>query len=126
MVDGWMGDDWFHNGAFRQQNMAYIYDQVATRKSEAKWWTSQFPVNIVLCAPRADADGVRGTRDLAHDPPQPRFNLHQRRSQPPFGARCANPGPPLASPLTATRLGRQAVPQVANSRRKRPRRLTCL
>ena len=21
MVDGWMGDDWFHNGAFRQQNM---------------------------------------------------------------------------------------------------------
>jgi len=24
MVDGWMGDDWFHNGAFRQQNMPYI------------------------------------------------------------------------------------------------------
>ena len=22
MVDGWMGDDWFHNGAFRQQNDA--------------------------------------------------------------------------------------------------------
>ena len=21
MVDGWMGDDWFHNGAFRQQSM---------------------------------------------------------------------------------------------------------
>src|SRR5882724_10416850 len=21
MVDGWMGDDWFHNGAFRQQNL---------------------------------------------------------------------------------------------------------
>jgi uncharacterized protein len=42
MVDGWMGDDWFHNGAFRQQNMPYIYDQEATRKSEAKWWTSHF------------------------------------------------------------------------------------
>ena len=27
MVDGWMGDDWFHNGAFRQQMMPYIYDQ---------------------------------------------------------------------------------------------------
>ena len=27
MVDGWMGDDWFHNGAFRQQMMDYIYDQ---------------------------------------------------------------------------------------------------
>jgi len=25
MVDGWMGDDWFHYGAFRQQNMPYIY-----------------------------------------------------------------------------------------------------
>jgi len=42
MVDGWMGDDWFHNGAFRQQSMAYIHDQVATRASEAKWWTSHF------------------------------------------------------------------------------------
>src|SRR5437773_11401398 len=21
MVDGWMGDDWFHNGAFREQNL---------------------------------------------------------------------------------------------------------
>jgi uncharacterized protein len=41
-VDGWMGDDWFHNGAFRQQNMPYIYEQVATRKNEAKWWTSHF------------------------------------------------------------------------------------
>jgi putative CocE/NonD family hydrolase len=42
MVDGWMGDDWFHNGAFRQQNMSYIYEQEATRASEAKWWTSHF------------------------------------------------------------------------------------
>src|ERR1700674_3219064 len=42
MVDGWIGDDWFHNGAFRQQNMPYIYDQEATRKNDAKWWTSYF------------------------------------------------------------------------------------
>src|SRR5438046_1101924 len=42
MVDGWMGDDWFHNGAFRQQNLPYIYEQVATRANEAKWWTSHF------------------------------------------------------------------------------------
>src|SRR6266850_519811 len=26
MVDGWMGDDWFHNGAFRELNMPYIYE----------------------------------------------------------------------------------------------------
>jgi putative CocE/NonD family hydrolase len=42
MVDGWMGDDWFHNGAFRQQGMPYIYEQVATRKNEAKWAATHF------------------------------------------------------------------------------------
>src|SRR5438874_622412 len=42
MVDGWMGDDWFHNGAFRQQNMPYIYEQVATRANDEKWWTDHF------------------------------------------------------------------------------------
>jgi len=42
MVDGWMGDDWFHNGAFRQQNMSYIYEQEATRKNDAKWWSSNY------------------------------------------------------------------------------------
>src|SRR5216684_357634 len=40
MVDGWMGDDWFHNGAFRELNMPYIYEQVATRKNDEHWWTS--------------------------------------------------------------------------------------
>src|SRR5678815_1383440 len=38
MVDGWMGDDWFHNGAFRQQNMPYIYEQIATRDNSESWW----------------------------------------------------------------------------------------
>jgi uncharacterized protein len=42
MVDGWMGDDWFHNGAFRQQNMPYIYEQVATRDNSEKWWSGHF------------------------------------------------------------------------------------
>jgi putative CocE/NonD family hydrolase len=42
MVDGWMGDDWFHNGAFRQQGMNYIYEQQATRANDIKWWTSHF------------------------------------------------------------------------------------
>ena len=40
MVDGWKGDDWFHNGAFRQQMMPYIYTQEATRASEMRWWTA--------------------------------------------------------------------------------------
>src|SRR5258706_2824517 len=42
MVDGWMGDDWFHNGAFRQQNLPYIQVQEATRASDEKWWTNHF------------------------------------------------------------------------------------
>ncbi len=42
MVDGWMGDDWFHYGAFRQQNMPYILEQEATRDNRAKWWTDHF------------------------------------------------------------------------------------
>ena len=42
MVDGWRGDDWFHNGAFRQEMMSYIYDQEATRKNDVKWWSSHF------------------------------------------------------------------------------------
>ncbi len=42
MVDGWMGDDWFHNGAFRQQMMPYMYDQEATRDGKATWWTTAY------------------------------------------------------------------------------------
>ena len=42
MVDGWIGDDWFHNGAFREQNMPYILNQEATRDNSAKWWTDHF------------------------------------------------------------------------------------
>jgi uncharacterized protein len=35
MVDGWKGDDWFHNGAFRQVNFDYIYQQT-TERDEGK------------------------------------------------------------------------------------------
>lgn len=42
MVDGWMGDDWFHNGAFRQQNISYILEQEADRKNDISWWTNHF------------------------------------------------------------------------------------
>jgi putative CocE/NonD family hydrolase len=40
MVDGWMGDDWFHHGAFRQVNIPYVMEQVVTRKNDAKWFTA--------------------------------------------------------------------------------------
>jgi hypothetical protein len=38
MVDGWMGDDWFHNGAFRQQMIVYFQGQEAARGNGPEWW----------------------------------------------------------------------------------------
>ncbi|MCA1652995.1 MAG: CocE/NonD family hydrolase [Sphingomonadales bacterium] len=34
MVDGWRGDDWFHNGAFRNPNLDYVVGQT-TAKAES-------------------------------------------------------------------------------------------
>jgi uncharacterized protein len=43
MVDGWIGDDWFHNGAFRQGGtLEYIYDQEAARKGDHEWWSGEY------------------------------------------------------------------------------------
>lgn len=33
MVDGWRGDDWFHNGAFRQVNLDYFTEQSSVKGS---------------------------------------------------------------------------------------------
>jgi putative CocE/NonD family hydrolase len=60
MVDGWMGDDWFHNGAFRQQGMGYIFEQQATRKNDEKWWRSHFDDYDVFMA--AGSAGELGKR----------------------------------------------------------------
>jgi putative CocE/NonD family hydrolase len=41
MVDGWRGDDWFHNGAYRQTGTDYIFEQEATRDNSARFaWNS--------------------------------------------------------------------------------------
>ena len=42
MVDGWMGDDWFHKGAFRQDSLTYAHGQEATRGSDISWWTDHY------------------------------------------------------------------------------------
>ena len=42
MVDGWMGDDWFHHGAFRQLGLAYFYGQEAARDNAKEWWSDHF------------------------------------------------------------------------------------
>ena len=36
MVDGWKGDDWFHNGAFRQEMIGYVYGQTVNRTSQTR------------------------------------------------------------------------------------------
>ena len=60
MVDGWRGDEWFLNGAFRQQGMSYIYDQEATRANDLKWWTSHFdPYDTFMAAVSAGELGRR-------------------------------------------------------------------
>jgi hypothetical protein len=43
MVDGWIGDDWFHNGAFRQLGtLEFVYGQQASRKGGQKWWNGEY------------------------------------------------------------------------------------
>ena len=60
MVDGWRGDDWFHNGAFREQNMGYIYEQDGTREVTAKWWMTNYDDYDVFM--RAGSAGELGKR----------------------------------------------------------------
>jgi uncharacterized protein len=42
MVDVWKGDDWFHNGAFRQEMISYVYGQTANKNSDEEWFTGGY------------------------------------------------------------------------------------
>ena len=43
MIDGWMGDDWFHNGAFRQlAALEFTYNQQSARKGDHEWWSGEY------------------------------------------------------------------------------------
>jgi uncharacterized protein len=67
MVDPWMGDDWFHHGAFRQAyTLSYVYDQEATRSNDALWWSAyRDTYEEYLRAGSASAvAGVRGMQQL--------------------------------------------------------------
>ncbi len=49
MVDTWIGDDWFHHGAFREEMMDYVYFQTATKDSSLDWWSNahdDFPLYL--------------------------------------------------------------------------------
>lgn len=40
LADGWKGDDWFHNGAFRQQMMDYVYNLTAPKGE--RWFSAYY------------------------------------------------------------------------------------
>jgi hypothetical protein len=42
MVDGWMGEDWFHNGAFSKDSLTNIRNQEATRGSDIGWSSDHY------------------------------------------------------------------------------------
>ena len=42
MVDVWKGDDWFHNGAFREEMISYVYGQTASKSSDEDWFSSGY------------------------------------------------------------------------------------
>ncbi|MEI9927253.1 MAG: CocE/NonD family hydrolase [Sphingomonas sp.] len=60
MVDGWRGDDWFHNGAFRQMNVDYIWEQVATAGNTSRFIWNQYDLYDAFL--RAGLGGRAGRR----------------------------------------------------------------
>ncbi len=56
MVDGWMGDDWFHNGAFRETMLDYFPRRPARRATgRASPWVGRMPTRrSSMRAPRGD------------------------------------------------------------------------
>ena len=60
MVDGWRGDDWFHNGAFRQLGLDYVFNQQATRDNKETFsWTGYDVYDTFMRAGSASELGRR-------------------------------------------------------------------
>jgi putative CocE/NonD family hydrolase len=59
MVDGWRGDDWFHNGAFRLDSLTYFHGQEANRASDVPWWTDHYDDYDTWLSAGAASDMVR-------------------------------------------------------------------
>jgi uncharacterized protein len=72
MVDGWMGDDWFHHGAFRELNLPYIHTsrkRLATTKPSGGATTTTITTSTCITArpapwarPMAWGRSASGTR----------------------------------------------------------------
>jgi uncharacterized protein len=76
MVDVWRGDDWFHNGAFRQiYALDYTFQQTASRSSDDVLWRSGYDdydaflgANAQTVAERSGADKLPFWQRLAAHP----------------------------------------------------------
>jgi putative CocE/NonD family hydrolase len=64
MVDGWMGDDWFHNGAFRQGvTLEFTYGQQSSRSSQHRWWSGEHDLYDAFLR-RGSAGAMAASRGL--------------------------------------------------------------
>lgn len=60
MVDGWVGDDWFHNGAFRAWGVSWIFEQVGDARNAQKFlYSAQDDYDFYL---RAGSAGDMGRK----------------------------------------------------------------
>ena len=108
MVDGWMGDDWFHNGAFRQQNMSYIYDQEAHARERGQVVDAATSTTTTCSCRRdrpassagaaASSRSASGARSLEH-PELRRVLARPGRGQDPGGPAAAGAGDAGPQPL---------------------------
>jgi uncharacterized protein len=66
MIDGWMGDDWFHYGAFRQVNLDYFTEQTTkTGQGEAvPRWSSDDYQNFLDAGSAGDWANKNGFEQL--------------------------------------------------------------
>jgi len=64
MIDGWMGDDWFHYGAFRQVNLDYFTEQTSEKgegKPVPRWGADDYQnfLDAVSAGNWADRNGFQ-------------------------------------------------------------------
>jgi putative CocE/NonD family hydrolase len=77
MVDGWIGDDWFHYGAFRQDgSLQYVYDQEIARGGGPSWWSSDYDTYT-------EALDAGSAGNWAHERGLEAFGYYQKISQHP-------------------------------------------
>ena len=75
MVDVWKGDDWFHNGAFRQEMLAYVYNQTAARNSDESWFAGS-PDNYATFLRHGSAAGYARATGIDRLPFWQRLSQH--------------------------------------------------